>query len=231
MACAFRHLLPSKIQKSEQSTQSAVKIPLTSRFRPDPQTLAPSEQRPHGPLRMPAKTTIRRATPADIEAVRAIDLAAFGPEEAETVARLSQALILDAPASGILNLVAEENGSMVGHTAFSPLTAGNPGPTIGFLLAPLAVTPARHRAGIGSQLVREGLRLTAATGTAMAFVYGDPAYYARFGFRRESADGFHPPHRPSMPDGWLARVADGAIAPQRPRNLACVPALDRPELW
>jgi putative acetyltransferase len=49
-------------------------------------------------------------------------------------------------------------------------------------LAPLAVTPARQRQGIGSQLVREGLRACAAAGHRIVVVLGHPAYYPRFGF-------------------------------------------------
>lgn len=57
-------------------------------------------------------------------------------------------------------------------------------------LAPIAVHPERQGLGIGSALVREGLARAAAGGWDAVLVLGDPAYYERFGFRRETARGY-----------------------------------------
>lgn len=57
-------------------------------------------------------------------------------------------------------------------------------------LAPLGVLPDRQGAGIGSALVREGLRAAPRRGREAVFVLGDPAYYERFGFSREAARGY-----------------------------------------
>lgn len=50
-------------------------------------------------------------------------------------------------------------------------------------LGPLAVRPDLQRRGIGSRLVSFGLAAGTQEGFAAAFLYGDPAYYERFGFR------------------------------------------------
>nr|WP_272876799.1 GNAT family N-acetyltransferase [Neoroseomonas terrae] len=54
-------------------------------------------------------------------------------------------------------------------------------------LAPLAVAAPARRQGLGAALVRAGLASCADAGAAAVLVLGDPAYYARFGFRRAEA--------------------------------------------
>ena len=95
-----------------------------------------------------------------------------------------QDLINDLRAAGALSLslVAERGEQIVGHVAFSPATAavGSPG---WFALGPVAVEPGLQRQGIGSLLIHEGLRQLRARDAAGCILTGDPAYYARFGFR------------------------------------------------
>ena len=57
-----------------------------------------------------------------------------------------------------LSLVAEVDGVIVGHIAFSEVTiAGSIAKSTGLGLAPLSVVPERQRRGVGAQLVGEGL--------------------------------------------------------------------------
>jgi len=53
----------------------------------------------------------------------------------------------------------------------------------------MAVLPAHQGAGIGSQLVREGLKRLRAASTPFVIVLGHPAYYPRFGFKPASRHG------------------------------------------
>ncbi|MBO6520543.1 MAG: N-acetyltransferase [Rhodospirillales bacterium] len=80
-----------------------------------------------------------------------------------------------------LSLVADVDGEVAGHIAFSPVTvAGAAGDWLG--LGPLAVDPARQRQGIGTALVEAGLVRLRTRGHGGCVVFGDPAYYRRFGF-------------------------------------------------
>lgn len=81
-----------------------------------------------------------------------------------------------------VSLVAEQAGEIVGHIAFSAVQIK--GRDCGwFGLAPLSVSPPRQRQGIGKALIAAGLRQLDTLGAQGCVVLGDPAYYARFGFR------------------------------------------------
>lgn len=85
-----------------------------------------------------------------------------------------------------LSLTAWEEGRLVGHIAFSPVTVSD-GAADWYGLGPVSVLPARQGCGIGVGLVREGLARLKALGAAGCVVLGDPAYYARFGFTPNAA--------------------------------------------
>jgi putative acetyltransferase len=120
---------------------------------------------------------IRPEERGDGAGVRVVDLAAFPtPAEADLTERLR------ARARPRVSLVAEEGGAIVGHIVFSPATL--PGhPALALMgLAPMAVTPARQRSGIGAALVRAGLEACRRLAVDAVVVLGHPGYYPRFGF-------------------------------------------------
>ena len=124
---------------------------------------------------------IRPENAADAPAIRALTDAAFrnAPHSSGTEAAIVDAL-RDAGAL-TLSLVAESEGRIVGHVAFSPVTIdGRAGGWFG--LGPVSVEPARQRLGIGQALVLDGLERLKAAGAEGCVLLGDPAYYQRFGF-------------------------------------------------
>jgi putative acetyltransferase len=73
----------------------------------------------------------------------------------------------------------------VGHIAFSPVMIESEGSNFeAVALAPMAILPAYHGKGIGSQLVLAGLEECRRIGHEIVVVLGHPAYYPRFGFVR-----------------------------------------------
>jgi putative acetyltransferase len=123
---------------------------------------------------------IRNEVPNDIPAIHRLNVAAFkGEGEANLVDRLR------ARGAGLLSLVAEEDGQVVGHIYFSPVTVtaadGHVFPAVG--LAPLAVLPAFQNRGVGSQLARAGLDNLRRLGQRLVIVLGHASYYPRFGFK------------------------------------------------
>lgn len=130
--------------------------------------------------------SIRTATPGDREAIRLVEEHAFGQN---TEAGLVDALV--ASGDTVLELVAVEDGHVVGHVLFSRLHVEHGGERFpAVALAPLAVEPSFHGTGIGGALVREAHVRLKQAGETLAIVLGEPAYYGRFGYAHERAQGF-----------------------------------------
>ncbi len=69
------------------------------------------------------------------------------------------------------------------HVLFSPVELDPPSPHLRLVgLAPVGVLPRYQRRGIGSRLIRDGLRLCGDTGYDAVVVLGDPGFYSGFGF-------------------------------------------------
>lgn len=130
--------------------------------------------------------SIRNEEEKDIEQVRAIVSAAF-PSKSES--RLVDLLRQNGKAT--ISLVAVDGEAVLGHILFSPVAITPPPPDDpkGLGLAPVAVRPDVQSQGIGSQLIREGLRLCKELGYAYCVVLGGPEYYQRFGFEKASPFG------------------------------------------
>ena len=127
---------------------------------------------------------IRNEESKDTEQVRAILTATF-PTEAES--KLVDALRTNSKA--IVSLVAVRDDQVLGHILFSPVSTTPPGEAKGIGLAPVAVCPDNQSQGIGSQLIREGLRLCKELGYDYCVVLGSPEYYQPFGFLKASNFG------------------------------------------
>ncbi len=119
---------------------------------------------------------IRNEKKSDIEEITAIHIQAFsGPDEGKIVERLRMNGNLT------ISLVAESEGKVIGHIAYSPVYKKAREVT-GVGLAPVAVLPAFQKQGIGSRLIEKGNEIAFARGFSNVFVLGDPEYYRRFGF-------------------------------------------------
>jgi putative acetyltransferase len=149
---------------------------------------------------------VRPENPDDLGAVREVNRQAFGHED--------EARLVDALRDGgyaRLSLVAEEGGRIVGHILFSDLPVVTQTGTLHALaLAPMAVLPERQRQGIGSRLVREGLRAGAEAGHRIVVVLGHHDYYPRFGFSSQLAGPLKAPF--SGPAFMALELVPGVLA-------------------
>ena len=148
---------------------------------------------------------IRPETLGDHAAIREVNRLAFGEEgEARLVDALRDGGFLQA------SLVAEEAGRVVGHILFSDLSIVTPHGVVEALsLAPMAVVPDRQRQGIGSALVREGLRACTEAGHRIVVVLGHPEFYPRFGFTARQAERLRSPY--SGPAFMALELVPGAL--------------------
>ena len=143
----------------------------------------------------------------DAAAIRAIVTAAFlGAEHSSG----TEGAIVDAlRASDMLtvSLVADEDGEIVGHVAFSPITID--GADLNwFGLGPVAVSPDHQRRGIGARLIEAGLAQLREAGAQGCVVLGDPGYYARFGFASAPTLTY-----PGVPAEYFQRLAFAGAGP------------------
>jgi putative acetyltransferase len=154
---------------------------------------------------------IRAEQVMDVPKIRAINRAAF-----DAVTEADVVDVLRSGAQGAISLVAEEDGEIVGHIMFSPVQLTGATGVRAMALAPMAVTPRRQRAGIGSALVRAGLEECQRLGIEAVFVVGHPTYYPRFGFKSASSVGFacefDVPDEAFMVAELVAGVLDGKTA-------------------
>lgn len=143
---------------------------------------------------------VRAERAEDHDAIASVVEAAFGsPDEARLVERFRAS----AGYLPELALVATDGDQVVGHVMFT-LTELVDGTSI-LMLSPLAVRPDRQRRGIGSALVRKGLRTSAERAEPLVIVEGDPHYYSRFGFVAASELGLERPYE-TIPEAAFQAV-------------------------
>jgi putative acetyltransferase len=154
---------------------------------------------------------IRAEKSEDRDAIHRVNELAFGrPNEAELVDALR------ANASPTISLVAVVGEQLAGHIFFSPVTVESDGGGFTAMgLAPMAVLPEYQNQGIGSRLVREGLRECHRLGHNIVVVLGHPKYYPRFGFAPASLKGLRSEY--DVPDEvfMVSELVQGALGGRR----------------
>jgi putative acetyltransferase len=124
---------------------------------------------------------VRVETVADFKAIYDVTKLAFatmpfaGGDEQDLVNALRDAGALT------LSLVAEQDGVVIGHIAFSPSSTQS-GEAGWYGLGPVSVDPKHQRQGVGRLLIQDGLARLKALGARGCILTGNPAYYERFGF-------------------------------------------------
>ncbi len=134
---------------------------------------------------MNPKIVIRSETDADVSATSEVTVAAFktlaisNHTEQFIIAALRVAKALT------ISLVAEADGRVVGHIAFSPVTISD-GTRNWYGLGPVSVLPEYQRKGIGKALIREGLSRLKDLNAQGCCLVGHRDYYRKFGFKNIS---------------------------------------------
>ena len=147
---------------------------------------------------------MRPATAADHAAIRRVETAAFGQYAEADMVEAARA-----EGAALVELVAEQDGEIVGHILFSRMSVT---PARFFAgLAPVAVSPHVQGRGIGDALCRAGIEAVRALGAEAVVVLGHPDYYPRFGFSAEAAHKLLSPYAGS-PAFMALELTPGALA-------------------
>lgn len=131
---------------------------------------------------MNPKIIIRDETAADVHAITEVTIAAFKTLEVSGHTEQFVVEALRAAKALTVSLVAEVDGRVIGHIAFSPvaMSDGTPG---WYGLGPVSVLPEHQRQGIGRALIHEGLSRLKGMEAQGCCLVGHPDYYRQFGFR------------------------------------------------
>jgi putative acetyltransferase len=134
---------------------------------------------------MNPKIVIRDETDTDEDAIAEVTVAAFKTlEVSNQTEQFIIAALRDAQALTI-SLVAEMDGRVIGHIAFSPVTISD-GTRDWYGLGPVSVLPEYQGRGIGKALIEEGLSRLKGMNARGCCLVGHPTYYRKFGFDNPS---------------------------------------------
>ena len=128
---------------------------------------------------------IRDETESDAAVITQVTVAAF---ETMEISNHTEQFIIEALRAAkalTLSLVAEVDGRVVGHIAFSPVTISD-GTMHWYGLGPVSVLPEYQRKGIGKALIEEGLSRLKSLNAQGVCLVGHPDYYRKFGFKNMS---------------------------------------------
>jgi putative acetyltransferase len=134
---------------------------------------------------MNPKIVIRSETNADVSAIAEVTIAAFKTLQISNHTEQFIIAALRGAKALTVSLVAEVDGCVIGHIAFSPVTISD-GTRNWYGLGPVSVLPAYQRQGIGKTLIREGLSRLKDMNAQGCCLVGHPDYYKKFGFKNMS---------------------------------------------
>ena len=174
---------------------------------------------------------IRLAQEIDLDSILKVIETAFSDEENKVIMNLVVELSEETTSPSIKSLVAEVDNQIIGYVSFSSIFLKSDSSISGYILAPLAVSPEHQKQGVGSNLVNAGIDMLTEDDANVLLVYGDPAYYGRFGFKEEIGHSFVPPYTLQYPFGWTGMMLNDSPVPEQPLQFDCVAALSKPELW
>jgi len=174
---------------------------------------------------------IRLALETDLDSILRVIETAFSDEENKVIMNLVQELHQETISPSIKSLVAEVDNQLIGYVSYSPIFLKSVSSIAGYILAPLAVSPEHQKKDVGSNLINAGIDMLTKDGVGVLLVYGDPAYYGRFGFKEEIGHSFLPQYTLQYPFGWTGMMLNDTPVPEQPIQFECVAALSKPDLW
>ncbi len=140
--------------------------------------------------------TVRPEMPGDEDAIRQVNLLAFGRDVEGKLVDLIRGSRFYVPG---LSVVAVDGNIIVGHILMRAAMLVSSHDVMSILaLAPMSVLPEYQGRGIGTEMVRFALERAKSSLFPAVVVLGHPEYYPRFGFVKASDKGIYAPF--TIPD-------------------------------
>ena len=173
---------------------------------------------------------LRRDSRGDLEVLfRSTFRSTEGEQEGNIIGDLASKLAATIDNADVFCFGAFQEPSIIGAVFLTRLRFEDD--ALLYLLAPVAVSTLHQRAGIGSSLINFALNFIAKAGAEAVVTYGDPAFYARLGFKPLSERVLRAPMELSMPFGWLAQSLTNKPIQTRHGRPSCVEAFRNPAYW
>ncbi|AZQ64615.1 N-acetyltransferase [Flammeovirga pectinis] len=154
---------------------------------------------------------------------------AEGSKEGDTIATFVEDLLSTTKQDESHVFIAQNDKEITGAIVFSKFKTENN--TNAFILSPVAVVTKFQGQKIGQNLINFALEVLKNNGVEVAITYGDPNFYSKVGFKQITEDIIQAPLKLSFPIGWLAQSLTSNTLDVIPGKTACVPALNKQELW
>lgn len=172
---------------------------------------------------------LREAATGDRTALLQVHRLAFGQDEESL---LVESLLADPSAQPVLSLLAEQDGTLLGHVLFTRLDLLGPAdPPAASILAPLGVVPGAQGSGVGRSLIERGCELLAERGVQLLFVLGDPRYYTKRGFTPALQYGLRAPYPIEPESAWMVRPLGDHVLGNTHAQVRCAASLAPEKYW
>jgi len=172
----------------------------------------------------------RNSNQEDNDAICKLHVESFGDEEGPVIERLALEILNFKSDNPIYSFVIESNESIIGHIVFSPVTIEGCEKTKAYILAPLAISSAHQKKGLGTKLISHGISKLKAQDIEVVFVFGDPDFYGRSGFKIES--NIATPFKITYPpEAWMTQELTSGVLSNTSGIAKCIPPLMLKEYW
>jgi putative acetyltransferase len=152
-----------------------------------------------------------------------------GEKEGALIGGLAHALAARIDDQEVICMGAFAKGDLTGVIFFTRLRFDDP--IDAYMLSPVAVSTPYQRQGVGQALIRFGLEGLKNRSVELVVTYGDPAFYAKVGFRALSEEVIRAPQPLSMPEGWLGQSLSTVDIPIQKCRPACVQEFADSAFW
>ncbi|MFC1838424.1 GNAT family N-acetyltransferase [Thermodesulfobacteriota bacterium] len=153
----------------------------------------------------------RNSKSDDIESICDLHVDAFDDTEGPVIAELVRAILNTQMDKPVYSFVIEGKKRIIGHIVFSPVLIQGSEKIKAYILAPLAISTGHQKQGLGTRLISYSINELKEHGVEVLFVYGDPAYYSRSGFKTEK--NVSAPYDLEYPEAWMTmELINGSLS-------------------